>query len=158
MNETMLRYETHAYHFGIDYPSDWEVFEDTNPVVPVYFLSPLEHSDDDFRENLNIAVEHIGALPTLREFFNANLKNLSTALKHFDLVSYSQTTYNNLPCRHLTYTHKVDQLTLHVHSYFFVFEEHGYVISCTATPSSIERFASIFDKMLHSFTQLSTEK
>jgi hypothetical protein len=117
----------------------------------VILKSAVESSKDKFAENVNVVTEKLNGM-NLEEYFNANLKSLQNGMPGFQNKSNQDLTINGLNSKQLNYSGNVSGYPIDVQVYFFVKNNVGYVITCSAEEGKMDKWASRFKEIVNSFT------
>jgi hypothetical protein len=144
------RYYNTKDDFSLKFPKDWENREGFMG-TDVISLSPKENAGDQFRENVNVVVEPLPDGMDLNGYFNANIPKLSGVVRDFQQNGTGSAIINNTRAEWLIYTGSIGSITLKAKQYYLVNGNKGYVITCSATPSTYDAYNSIFDTVVNSF-------
>ncbi len=140
--------------FSIGYPADWDKQEGAAGTI-VAFLSPAEGASDDFRENLNAAVE---ALPnssiTLDEYTQAVLGKLPTVITGFNLLDQRSTRLGGDPAHRVHYQGEQGTFKLEWEQVWVVHGKQAFILSYAAERDRYQADLSTAEAMFASFKLL----
>jgi hypothetical protein len=151
----MVSYKHKTEGFSLSVPGNWEIREDMKYElfnIPMLALRPLEGENDDFRENINVVDEKISPSLGVEGYLKANLKNLPSQLKSYELVKTGDLKARS-NAKYMIYTHRLDGITgkLKVISFLFTRKEKAFVLTCTANEKSFDHYLGLFMKIGMSF-------
>jgi len=136
--------------FSIIPPAGWEQQQGVMAAA-VVFLSPMEHADDGFRENINVVVEKLPSDLDFDEYVAASKANMRKLLTDFEELESSRRTVNGMIGERLIYAHRMGQVKCRVLLYIFVENGRGYNVTCTAGPDTFDEYLPDFEKACESF-------
>jgi len=136
--------------YQISVPANWDV-QRSYMGTDIIALSPLESSDDPFRENINVAIEEIPTGMSLLDYYKRNLEVMEDLLVEFSTSDEKNATVGGQMARRLRYTHVAGELDLDVSAYFITLGNRGYAITCSALPESFDRYDLAFQSVVNSF-------
>lgn len=150
-----LTYTNATYGITIVYPEDWEKKTGEMGTV-VAFLSLREGASDDFRENVNIAIQDLSAQPmTLDEYTNLSLSQLDQYIQNPNVIESSKTTLDGNPAHKLVYTGEMEQQDVrYLLKWLQVYTIKGdklYLITYTSKEDSYSDYLDNVQKMIDSF-------
>lgn len=136
--------------FSITFPSDWEMrkaFMGTE----VAAIRPNVTPQERFGENVNVAVDDFKNPMTLDAYYQASMQGMGQYLHNFKVLAKGNTAINGQQALWIIYKHQYNGLDLKVLAYLLVGPKHGYVITCTSTPSRFEQWHSTFERIAGTF-------
>lgn len=149
--ETPLDPEIQGDGYVIRYPGDWQLvpkFMGTDTMA----ISPKSDPADTFQESVNVVFEDMQQSMTPQAYQVANLPAMQSQLQKFTVVSEKTMQlpagYNAID---MLYSHEFNGVPITVRAIFLTRGTLGYVITCSASPSSFADFADIFDDVVSSF-------
>ena len=145
-----VRYYDNYEKFSISFPSQWEL-EDHYSNINVMALSSLEGGGDSFRENVNVVTEQLNKIMEVGEYVTANLIQMKKYFTDFRQVESGGLSFGKLKTKWLVYTYRLGILHMKVLAYFFTVANKGFVITCSSTIGSFDRYRPIFEKSGMSF-------
>lgn len=144
------RYYNKDEGFSIKLPNEWEKKEGFMGTTIVTW-SPQESSADQFRENVNVAVEELPKALSLEEYFQLSLANLSKLMTDFQEHEKGQLSIDNNDAKWLIYSHRMGTVKLKVLVYMLVKGRRGYAIVCSAAPEQFLKYRDKFEEIVQSF-------
>ena len=149
----MKIYTSEKYGFSINYPKDWTVEEDHNMGLgpTVVFMRPMKGK---FRIDVYIMVEELPTTMTVEEYATAREDTLKEKLTSFYKDEGYSTIINGDPAviSVFTGTPPMNASESKQKAAFFMSNTTGYIISCTASPSTYdEENENYFEPMIKSF-------
>jgi hypothetical protein len=144
-------YTNTAPGFSIGYPADWDKQEGAAGTI-VAFLSPAEGPSDDFRENLNTAIE---ALPnssiTLDQYTQAVLGKLPKVITGFNLLDQGSTRLGGRPAHRVHYQGEQGMFKLEWEQVWAVQGKQAFILSYAAERDRYAADVSKAEAMFASF-------
>ena len=140
------------YGFSLEVPKSYEIQKDYGEMIPVMIYTATEGSADDFRENINVVVQPFeGDLDT---YYLANIAGMPRVMQDFKLLKQTTKKVNGLSAHYMVYTFTYNQQTIQGLAYVFAFGGNGFVITCSSTPTSFNRYQTAFEAVAQSFKKL----
>jgi eukaryotic-like serine/threonine-protein kinase len=158
-SKNFIIYESPAYGFRIQYPSDWEKIEFSGGVeeghrkIIVNFVSPLESASDTFREYFIIETGTIEPRPTLplQYGFNSYVTSLKS-LPDFKLIESNIFSLADSSAEKLVYNYSNPEVgvtkTMDV---LIIKDEKLYLLSFNSDAAKYNNYLPRIQKMLGSF-------
>jgi hypothetical protein len=112
---------------------------------------PKENDADQFRENVNVAVEQLPGEMNLHDYMEKSIPNIAKVITDFQVNEKGTTTINDHEVQWLMYSGRMGTINLKCKQYYMIQNKRGYVITCSAAPDSYARTISTFEKIAHSF-------
>lgn len=138
--------------FDIDAIEGWTKTDTTISGVRAVFLkAPIEGSSDIFMENINVVTEQAKDY-SLDKYFDANVTMIKNQMPGFVKINSGNVTVNGLEGSYIAYSHEYFNTPTDVESYFFVKNDIGYVITCSAQKGRLAKWKPSFEKMVNTFT------
>jgi hypothetical protein len=137
--------------FSIEAPTGWTKADTSiSGLQAVFLTSEQESSSDGFLENINVVTEKATGYTT-GQYFEGNLKAMSTQMPGFEKISSGDAEINGLPAKTLVYSHSYTGKPVDVGCYFFVKNDIGYVVTCTAEKGDYNKWKPKFDVVVNTF-------
>lgn len=143
------KYYSKEKGFSIKLPKDWEKRENFMGLI-IIALSPQEGNSDQFRENVNVAVDEFADVMPLEKYFQTSLDSMQKLLTQFQEHENGQVIIDNKKAKWITYSHRVGVLRLKVLAYLLISGNRGYVITCSATPEQFSKYNGRFKEIAQS--------
>jgi hypothetical protein len=144
------RYYNRKEDFSIMFPKEWENKEGFMGCA-VISLSPKENDADQFRENVNVAVEPLPGEMNLHDYFEKSISSVAKVITDFQVIEKGTTTINDHDAQWLIYSGRMGTIMLKCKQYYMIQDKRGYVITCSAAPDSYARTIRTFEKIAQSF-------
>lgn len=137
--------------YSISAPDGWKK-KDTlvAGVKRTSITSPDDGSNDRFKENVNVNTEEAKDYD-LKAYAEANRANMVNQFTGMEFLSEGETTIGDMPSKWYIYSFDYSGYQLKNTAYFFVYNDRGYVITCTALKTTFDRFQSDFKTCVNSF-------
>lgn len=138
--------------FTIDAAEGWTRQDTVISGVRLVFLkAPVEGSSDIFMENINVVTEQAKGY-SLDNYFEANVTRIKEQMPGFVKINSGNVTVNGVEGQYIAYSHEYFNTPTDVESYFFVKNDIGYVITCSAQKGRLAKWKASFDKMVNTFS------
>ncbi len=144
------RYYNDREGFSIKFPTAWEKQEGVL-AIKVIAKAPQNGATNQFREDVNVAVDRLLKAMTIEEYFQQSVTNMKKVLTEFQDLEKGQGFIDDYDAKWMVYTHKMGASTFKVLVYMIVKDNRGYVITCTALPDRFYTFRSEFEDIAQSF-------
>lgn len=115
------------------------------------WLSPLEGSNDTFRENVNVTVENIPTGMKIDEYIEKGMEDLN-AMGISAPANYEPIRINGIAASMAHINYAIGTVKLVLDSYVLLDGNQAYVISCTATEETYEMYGPQFEAMIETFS------
>ena len=144
--ETRYKDAQGGYSFAV--PAGYKRVTAGVPAVAVVFAGK---SSGGFAPNVNIVSEPVGAA-TLNQYIAANKQTISQRMPSAKLFSEKATTLGGIPARssHMRFS-MAGRPPIENLQYYCVRSGRGYVVTFTATPATIGKYAATAEKVRASF-------
>ena len=139
-------YQNPTLGVSIQYPSDWELLEESN--------DKLRFIKQEGFVTADLNVEDIDQPdPSLSEYANTRVNELRTQRPEFQLVSNEPVTISNKPAQKVVYTfeREEDGKTNKVMRIWSINEDKLYTLAYIAESGQYDRYLPTFQKMVDSF-------
>ncbi len=135
-------YENASAGVKMNYPADWDKRENIGSLL-VAFTSGKEDSNDNFQENLNVAVQNMTDETrfTLDEYTGAIISSYKEQLEDFNLLESAPATLVNFPASKIVYTAKnSDKVSLKLMMVLTIKDNKVYMVTFAAAEDKYEKF------------------
>jgi hypothetical protein len=133
--------------FSITFPADWEI--KPNPPTIVSASRPAAPGDT-FRENVNVCVEALPRPLTPDEYVDAAIALLKKTFPGTAEVERGKVALGGADARYIVYTFKIGALQLKNLAYSVPRGLTCFVITCTATPDTFDKYRPAFEEIANS--------
>ena len=144
--QSLLTYKNPNLGGSIQYPSDWELQEESNDKLRFIKQEGFVTADLNV-ENLDESET------TLSEYANTRVNELQTQRPEFQLISNEPTTISNKPAQKVVYTfeREEDGKTNKVMRIWTINEGKLYTLAYIAESTQYDRYLPAFQRMVDSF-------
>lgn len=141
-----------SQEYAIIPPPNWtkEVENDADGKM-VMFFSPLEGSNDQFRETINVVVERLPYRMSLDKYVEISNQNASREIPGIKIGRSTLTTINGRDAMREECTFRMNGVKLKSLVYVFVVGRRAYAISCGAEPHTYDRYLPLFEEVCGTF-------
>ena len=148
-------YSNREKGFSIKFPADWAVTTSEVASAAVVALRPVAAGDATFRENVNIVVKDCGSPITVDEYNDATWKYAAARLPGFRQIESGKATIGDADARFLGYswTPVAGKAGKNL-AYVLTKGLRAYVITCTATPETFDKYRPAFEEIANSFKMI----
>ena len=136
--------------FSMTLPFTWETKLDFMGTA-IASLSPSEGPNDNFKENVNVAVKLLPGRVSLEQKYQDALMGLSRGVEDFMELENGTTRLSGVEARWLIYSFPVENLHFQVLMYLFVKGNESFVITSTAIQEKFPQYRDTFFKIANSF-------
>jgi eukaryotic-like serine/threonine-protein kinase len=156
------KYTNDLRKFSLSFPKNWEVRENIMGAT-VVGLAPTSTSSgkaEEFRENINIVVETLPQTMTTKSYYDESLKLLKKLFTDFKIEKTGHGSFDRQVAQSqmdksdpywTVYTHRMGKLRAKVLQYMSVVGKTAFVITCSATPQTYEKFRPMFEASIKTF-------
>ena len=142
-------YENSANGIKIKYPKDWTIQEGLMGSLAA-IISPLEDTNDKYRENFNIITENIPENIDLDKYKDASLELLNNLITNYKLLKSEKTNIMQKSAYKIMYTGVQGKFNLEFVQIFSILEKKSIVFTFVTEENKYSKFESIIDEMIKS--------
>ena len=138
--------------FSIEYPETWEI--NTSGVMGTKFImfSPLTSENDAFRENVNFLIQDLsGKKINLNQYVEVSETQVKTLLNNSEIIESKRVKNKKQTYHKLIYTGEQGEFELHFEQYFFIVDDHAYVLTFSCEMDQLEDFQETGERIMNSF-------
>jgi hypothetical protein len=145
-----LTYDNTTLGIKIQYPSNWEKFEQQNAVL---FISPFQSDLDRYRETVGISLVPFVNNISLDEFVSNTTNFLSTTANDFELFVSTPTSLGSLPGHMLVYSYSdpLIGMTRAMALSTLIDDRYLYTITYSAKPAEYGNSLPTAQRMIDTF-------
>jgi PsbP-like protein len=146
-------YTHEAFGCKMAYPPDWELNDQTQG-AKFFIFTPIENGDDRFRENFNLQATDISDHPaTLKQYVDANLKDLKAAMKNMKTISSKYMKVNGVNTYEILYTGDLDAVdyTLKFLQRYTIIKGKAFVLTYSSEAGKRDKYYAQAVQMLNTF-------
>jgi hypothetical protein len=138
--------------YSIQYPSTWELNQSAQMGTSFILFSPLENSQDQFRENVNLIVQDLtGQNIDLDKYSQISEEQVKTMITNSSLIESKRIKKHNGEYHRMVYTGDQDIFHLKFEQYYWVISDKAYVLTLTCEQDKFDYFKQIGENILNSF-------
>jgi len=139
-------------NYSIKYPSDWELNQSGHMGLSFILFSPLETSQDEFRENVNLLIQDLsGYNLNLDKYVNISIEQINSMITNSKLIESIRIKSESDEYHRLIYTGDQGNFNLKFIQYFWVKGEKAYVLTLTCENSKFFKYKEVGYGILNSF-------
>jgi serine/threonine-protein kinase len=139
-------------NFNFQYPADWDLDESGQMGTSFFLFSRLDSDSDDFKENINLLIQDVGAHQIdLDKFVKLSEDQIKRIVTHSNLIESKRVERDGQSYQMMNYTGDQGQFHLHHLQYYFVEDGKAYILTFTAEQDQFEKFKVTAEKILASF-------
>lgn len=146
---TWQQYSHRKLRFSILLPRAWHKIEGTYNTT-VIAESPLQGSDDVFKENINVTVTELPGEISLHTLYEMNKDEIMQRLSLFSDFDEGSMRAGLLAGRWFAFNSKVQNVSVRVISAIWVKDKRVYVVTCIALLKDFPAYEPIFKKAMGS--------
>lgn len=152
-DDDILKWPIYQFdNYQINYPSSWILDTSGQMNTSFILLSPLSGDADDFRENVNLLIQDIGAYNLdLEGFTSISIEQIKAMFSEDAITLNERIEGDGAPFHKLVYSGKQGNGALKFMQYYWVIGEKAYVLTMTSTLEEFEEFLKDGQKILDSF-------
>lgn len=150
-NGTTKTYTTSAY--SVHYPADWTLSLEGSNDVEFQLFSPLDSSDDTFRENVNLLVQDLRGQPvkTLDQYVGISESQIVAMLTDSEIQSSERLRRNGREFHKVEFSARQGKFLLKHVQYYFLDHTTVYALTFTSLADEFEANREKGLKILDSF-------
>jgi hypothetical protein len=141
-------YENKTENFSFDF-ADGREFKENQFGFNTIVYTP---KDDDIKENVGIAVQHLQKFLSKSEYYEETVNNLKETLNEFKEISAKDITQDWMEWKTITYEYSEQDKVLNSQQTFLMGKDNTvYIINYTATKETFDKFIKWVQKIITSF-------
>ena len=139
-------------NYSIQYPPDWELNQSGLMNTSFILFSPLESSDDKFRENVNLLIQDLsGKKIDLNKFTEISTEQVKTMILNSHIIENKRIKNNAGEYHKMHYSGDQGAFHLEFEQYYWVFKDKAYVLTFTCEQTKFTKFKEMAENILNSF-------
>ena len=151
-DDSYAAYVNDGFGFKMDYPRDWSKQEGFMGTT-VIFLSPMEGSNDRFREILSVMVQDLSTQPmTLDQYTELSIQQIGEIITDGQVISSTKVGFAGGDGWELIYAGKQGQYKLKWKCQYIIFGDKAYLLTYAAEEDKFEKYLTGIEQMFRSFT------
>jgi hypothetical protein len=146
-------------NYSIRYPTDWDLQQSETTgssatlTYPFAILSPLESTEDKFRENVNLVVEDLnGQEINLSRYAELSKAQLKLQMRNCKIVEAKKIDKGSRKYYKIVFTWDYQTFHLKVEQYYWILNGKAYVVTFTSEQNKFAKFRGIGEDILNTFT------
>ena len=144
--EGWKRYEFDEQKCSLAAPSGW-THQDAG--MAQVLLSPSDATA--FRENVNVVREKLPSSLSASVYRDKSLQSMQAMLPGYEQLDTGETRLGGREAAYIAYRHRMGGQDLRVLAFLVTRGTSGYVVTCTATGESFDRYEDTFRKIADTF-------
>jgi hypothetical protein len=139
--------------FYIEHPSTWTSDQSGKMGSTLVVLAPLDHAEDDFRENVNLMIQNLeGTNMDMAKFIEVSEDQInSQAMPNSKLISSDRISASDGEFHKMIYTADQSIYHLQFEAYCWIKNEKAYVLTFSAEQAEFKDYQPTAEKILNSF-------
>lgn len=139
-------------NYTIQFPSDWELNQSKQMGTEFFLFSPLESSQDKFRENVNLLIQDLaGYNIDLKKYAQMSEAQVKTMITNSNLLLSQEVKSPKGNYYHMAYTGDQGEFKLHFDQYYWVKNEKAYVLTFSAEKDKYASYSEVGSGILNSY-------
>lgn len=140
-------------NYTIQYPPTWELNQSKEMGTNFVLFSPVENSEDQFRENVNLLIQDLtGKNIDLDRYTEISEGQIKTMITNSTIDESKRIKKGNTEYHKLIYSGDQGVFQLKFEQYYWVIDEKAYVLTLTCQESTFSELKEVGEKMLNSFS------
>ena len=141
-------------NFSIQYPNDWTLSSSDGKMgMEFILLAPRSGDDDQFNENITLAVEDLsGYEVTLENYVEVALSQINKIVTDGKVIYNEAKMLNDTPYYHAISTGKQGGVSLTYDQFYWIFDGKTYIMTFTCPDVTFEEYRAIGEMIMSSFT------
>lgn len=139
--------------YSIDHPADWTLNQNGQMGTTFVLFSPLETSQDKFRENVNLLIQDLsGHNLDLNKYTEISERQIKTLVTNSTLIESKRIKNGSTEYHRVIYTGKQGIFHLKFEQFYWVKNEKAYILTLTCEQDKFSDFKEDGEAILNSFT------
>jgi hypothetical protein len=139
--------------YSIQYPADWELNQGGVMGTSFILFSPLETSQDKFRENVNLLIQDLsGHNLDLNKYVELSERQVKTLITNSTLIESKRVKTDSDEYHQIIYTGDQGMFKLKYEQYCWVQNDKVYLLTLTCEHDKFFLFKEVGEAILNSFT------
>ena len=139
-------------NYKLQYPASWTLDTSKSLGPAIFFFSPLENTEDKFRENVNVLIQDLkGEDINLSRYKEITDKQIRDFASDGEILESSIVRKNNQEFYRITYTMSQGQFRVKITSVCFIQNEKAYLSTFSAEVDKYDSYKKIAEHILNSF-------
>lgn len=139
-------------NFVVHHPSSWELNQSGQQGTTFIALSPLESTDDKFRENVNLIVQDLsGHNLGLDEYTVISTDQILHMIPNSSILENKRMSSAGNEFQKVIYTGEPGTYKLKFEQYYFVVDKQAFVLTLTCEQDKFDQFKEVGERILNSF-------
>lgn len=139
-------------NYSIQYPKDWSLNEEGVMGTAFFLFSPLESTNDNFRENVNLIIQDLsGQNIGLDKYVKVSEEQLKTMITNADLLESKRIKTANDEYHYIAFTGDQGIYKLKFIQQYWIKNQKAYVLTFSCENNKFKDYKKIGDEILQSF-------
>jgi len=138
--------------YSIQYPADWEFSKAGQMGTSFTVVSPMESNQDQFRENINLVIQSLGAQPIdLNKYVEISENQVKTMITHSSIIESKRVKDGANEYHRMVFTGDQGVYHLRFVQQYRIVNGSAYVLTFTCEQSKFAKFKENGEEILNSF-------
>jgi hypothetical protein len=139
-------------NYSIKYPNNWEPDQSGQSGTIFILMSVLEVAEDLFRENINLITQDLtGKNMDLKKFAELSTEQIKTLMPNSKIIESEWVKTKSGEYHKIIYTGDQSNFHLKFEQYYWVINNHSYILIFTAEESKFAKYKETAEKIMDSF-------
>jgi hypothetical protein len=139
--------------YSIQYQADWELNKSGQMGTTFILFSPLETSQDKFRDNVNLLIQDLsGHNLDLNKYAKISEGQVKTMITNSTLIESKRIKTGSVEYHRMIYTGDQGMFHLKFEQFYWVKNEKAYVLTLTCEQDKFSDFKEVGEAILNSFS------
>lgn len=144
------RYSSSNGKFSMTFPFTWETKLDFMGTA-IASVSPSEGPNDNFKENVNVAVKLLPGQTSLEGKYQEALMGLSRGIEDFMELENGTTHLGGVEAKWIICSFPAGNMHFQILMYLFIKNNESFLITCSAAQEKFPQYRDTFFKIANSF-------
>lgn len=137
----------------IVFPADWSLDTSRSMGIAFFLFSPLESTEDHFRENVNLIIQDLqGQAVDLDTYCSVSTEQIKSLITNSSVLESTRKNNGHEDYQKIVYTGDQGVFHLKFIQYYFVLRGKAYVLTFTTQISTFEKYRATGEQILDSFS------
>lgn len=138
--------------YSIQYPKDWTLDESGQMGTSFILFSPLESSNDQFKENINLLIQDVSQYNMdLDKYTKVSEDQIKSVITNAKSIESKRVKNKDNEYHKLIYTGEQGVFKLKFEQYYWVLDNTAYVLTLTGEQDKFDQIKGLGESILNSF-------
>jgi hypothetical protein len=139
--------------YSIQYPADWELIQSGQMGTTFILFSPLETSQDKFKDNVNLLIQDLsGHNLDLDKYAEISEGQIKTMITNSTLIESKRIKTGSEEYHRMIYVGDQGMFHLKFEQFYWIKNEKAYVLTLTCEQDKFSDYKEVGEAILNSFT------